>query len=66
MRRIEAERFEGDWNRASATIQLCLLGQEEGTGRHVLSDTVIATSQQTVSLGDADGMLFLPQARGPA
>jgi hypothetical protein len=36
------------------------LAREESTERQILCDTVIATSQETVSLGDADGMVALP------
>lgn len=57
---IEADRFEGDWDWATATIHLRCLAHEEGTERHVLCDTVIATPQETVSVGDADGMLVIP------
>ena len=57
---IEADRFEGDWNWATATIHLRSLARAESTDRQVLCDTVIATTQETVSLGDADGMLVIP------
>ena len=57
---IEAERFEGDWDWATATIYVRSLAHEEATERHVLCDTVIATSRETVSLGDADGMVIMP------
>lgn len=57
---IEADRFEGDWDWATATIHLRSLVQEEATGRSVVCDTVIATPGETVSLGDADGMLAMP------
>jgi hypothetical protein len=57
---IEAERFEGDWDWATATIHLRSLAQEEATDRHVLCDTVITTTHDSVSLGDADGMLVIP------
>ena len=57
---IEADRFEGDWEWATATMHLRSLVREEATDRHVLCDTVIATAQETVSLGDADGMLVIP------
>ena len=56
---IEADRFEGDWDWAAATIHLRSLAHEEGTARHVLCDTVIGTAQETLSLGDADGMLVI-------
>ena len=57
---IDAERFEGDWDWATATIHLRSLVEEESTDRQVLCNTVIATPDETVSLGDADGMLVLP------
>jgi hypothetical protein len=57
---IEAHRFEGDWDWATATIYLRSLAHEEPTERRVLCDTVIVTSGQTVSLGDADGMVIIP------
>ena len=57
---VEADRFDGDWDWATATIHLRSLAQEEATARHVVCDTVIATPRETVSLGDADGMLLIP------
>ena len=57
---IEADRFEGDWDWATATIHLRSLVREEATERQVLCDTVIATPLERVSLGDADGMLVIP------
>jgi hypothetical protein len=36
------------------------LAQEESTEKQILCDTVIATSQETVSLWDADGMVVFP------
>lgn len=57
---IEADRFEGDWDWATATIHVRSLVQEEAAHRQVLCDTIIATSRETVSLGDADGMLVIP------
>jgi hypothetical protein len=57
---IEAERFDGDWDWATATINVRSLAHEEATQRHLLCDTVIATSRETVSLGDADGMVIIP------
>ncbi len=55
-----ADRFVGDWDWATATVHVRSLVQEETTERTVLCDVVIATPQQTVSLGDADGMLVIP------
>lgn len=57
---IEAERFEGDWDWATATIHLRSLVEEERTDRHVLCDIVIATPEETLSIGDADGMVVIP------
>jgi len=57
---LEADRFEGEWDWATATIHLRSLAHEEGTERNVLCDTVIGTPRETVSLGDADGMLVIP------
>ena len=57
---IEADRFEGDWDWATATIHLRSLVEEEATDRFVVCDTVIDTPEETVSLGDADGMLAMP------
>ena len=57
---IEADRIERDWDWATATIHLRFLVHDKGTERHVLSDTVIATPQETVSVGDADGMVVIP------
>ena len=57
---IEADRFEGDWDWATATIHVRSLALEEPTERHVLCDTVIGTSREVVSLGDADGMVVIP------
>jgi hypothetical protein len=57
---IEADKFEGDWDWATATVHVRSLVQEEATERSVLCDTVIATAQEIVSLGDADGMLVIP------
>ena len=57
---IEADRFESEWDWATATIHLRSLVKEEGTERHVLCNIVIATPQESVSLGDADGMLTIP------
>lgn len=57
---IEADRFEeaSDW--ATATFHVRSLVREQPTVRHVLSDTVITTHRETVSLGDADGMMTIP------
>lgn len=57
---IDAEKFEGDWDWATATIYVRSLVEEEGTDRQVLCNTVIGTPDETLSLGDADGMLVLP------
>jgi len=57
---IEADKFEGDWDWATATFYVRSLAQGESTGGQILGDTVIATSQETVSLGDAHGMVVVP------
>ncbi len=57
---IEGDEFEGDWDWATATIHLRSLVEAEATGRDVLCDVVISTPQETVSIGDADGMLVVP------
>jgi hypothetical protein len=57
---IDAERFEGDWDWATATFHVRSLGQAQPVERHVLCDIVIATPNETVSLGDADGMVVIP------
>lgn len=57
---IEVDRFEGDWDWATATFHVRSLGQEEPVERHVLCDIEIATPDETVSLGDADGMIVIP------
>lgn len=57
---IDAERFEGDWDWATATFHVRSLGQAEPVERHVLCDIVIATPNEAVSLGDADGMVVIP------
>ena len=57
---IEADKFEGDWDWATATIHLRSLTEVERTERQVLCDLVIDTPRAAVSLGDADGMLSIP------
>lgn len=57
---IDAERFEGEWDWATATFHVRSLGQAQPVERHVLCDIVIATPTETVSLGDADGMVVIP------
>ena len=57
---IEADKFEGDWDWATATIHMRSLVVGEQTERQVLCDLVIATPQETVSVGDADGMMLIP------
>ena len=57
---IDADKFEGDWDWATATVHVRSLVQEEATERTVVCDVVIATPQEAVSLGDADGMLVIP------
>lgn len=57
---IDAERFEGDWDWATATFHVRSLGQAQAVERHVVCDIVIATPNESVSLGDADGMVVMP------
>lgn len=57
---IEADKFEGDWDWATATVHVRSLTRAEATARHILCDTVIGTGREVVSLGDADGMLVIP------
>lgn len=57
---IEADKFEDDWDWATATIHLRSLAEAEHTERHVLCDTVVATPTEIVSIGDADGMVVIP------
>lgn len=57
---IDAARFEGDWDWATATFHVRSLGQADPGERHVLCDIVIATPNESVSLGDADGMIGIP------
>ncbi|GAB2771718.1 hypothetical protein GCM10027039_36290 [Terrabacter koreensis] len=57
---IDGDKFEGEWDWATATIHMRSLVQGEKTERHVLCDIVIATPGEAVSLGDADGMLVIP------
>lgn len=57
---IDAERFEGDWDWATATFHVRSLGQMEPTERDILCDVLVATPNETVSLGDADGMVVIP------
>ncbi|WP_153394603.1 hypothetical protein [Ornithinicoccus halotolerans] len=57
---IDSDKFEGDWEWATASFHVRSLVDEEATTRHVLCDTVISTGQASVGLGDADGMLLIP------
>jgi hypothetical protein len=57
---IDAERFEDDWDGATATFYIRCLAQEEPFVGQVLCDVVIATPTETASLGDADGMVAIP------
>lgn len=61
---IAADRLEGAWEWATATIHVRSLASEDATVRHVLCDTIVVTSGGTVSLGDADGMLIIPVPSG--
>lgn len=57
---IDADRFEGDWDWATATIHLRSMVEEERTERQVLCDIVVATTKEAVSVGDADGFVVIP------
>lgn len=57
---IDGDRFGGDWDWATTTIHVRSLVEEEATDRQVLCDLVLSTPNETVSLGDADGMLVIP------
>ena len=57
---IEADKFDGDWDWATATIHVRSLAQEEATEKRILCDTVIGTGRNVVSVGDADGMVVIP------
>ncbi len=57
---IEADKFEGDWDWATATIHVRSLAQEEATEKRILCDTIIGTEGSVVSVGDADGMVVIP------
>jgi len=57
---IDADRFEGDWDWATATIHVRSLAREEPTKRRIMCDTIIGTGQEVVSIGDADGMVVVP------
>ncbi|HYI22378.1 MAG TPA: hypothetical protein VEX62_07050 [Candidatus Limnocylindrales bacterium] len=57
---IDADKFEGDWDWATATIHVRSLAHEEAIDRQVLCDIVVRTSRELVSLGDADGMVVIP------
>jgi hypothetical protein len=57
---LEATKFEGDWDWATATIHLRSLIREEETERQLSCDTVINTGREVVSVGDADGMVVIP------
>ena len=57
---VDTEQLEGDWSWATAAIHLRSLVEAEPVQRHVLCDVVFATPQETVAVGDADGMVVLP------
>lgn len=51
---IDNERFEGDWNWATATCHVRTLTEDEARSRSVLCDVVLSTPSHSLSLGDAD------------
>jgi len=57
---IGAERFEGDWDWATATFYVRSLVEPEDSARRVLCDVVFRTADERISLGDADGEVVLP------
>lgn len=57
---IDADRYDGDWEWATATIYVRSLGGVPTIERQVLCDAVIATRDEALSLGDADGMVVIP------
>lgn len=57
---VDVDRFEGDWDWATATLHVRSLVQEEATDRHVLHVALMTAEHETLSLGDADGMLVIP------
>jgi hypothetical protein len=57
---IDAERFEGDWNWATATVQVRSLTEAESVSRQVLCATVMPTPDERIHIGDADGEVVLP------
>lgn len=57
---IEAERFEGDWDWATATFHVRSLTQVEATVRQGICDVVLPTEDDKLALGDADGEVVLP------
>lgn len=56
---IDAEKFEGDWNWATATFHIRSLGQSESATRQVVCDFDVLTPNESLSLGDADQWLEL-------
>lgn len=56
---IEADRFEGDWDWAVATIHVRTLVAFEPTDRTILCDVLLNTPADRISIGDADGDIVL-------
>lgn len=57
---IGADRFEGDWDWATATFHVRVLTEAEAVERDVVCDFVLAAVDEQLPLGDADGYLQLP------
>jgi hypothetical protein len=57
---MDAERFEGDWDWATATFHIRALVAAEPVMRSVVSDVILATADERISVGDADGEVVLP------
>jgi hypothetical protein len=57
---IDAERFEGNWNWATATFHVRALIEAQRVERHVVCDVVLPTAEARIILGDADGEVVLP------
>ncbi len=57
---IGGDRFEGEWDWATATLQLRSLVEPRTEARTQICDTVLTTANETVAVGDADGMVSVP------
>lgn len=57
---IAADRFEGDWDWATATIHVRSLTEPADQDRTQVCDIVIDAVGEVISVGDADGMVSIP------